>query len=180
MKRLVQYFFPENNGDVLKAFVKEVIKINKQYPYINYGGCGVFAERLYDKLKLFGYKPKIVVLVNSKQCFADSMKMLDERGLDYYWINRTEGFSHIMVKVNGYYVDSEGMYKSQADMPSKWRYYDIYEKGMKIGSLRKCTADERFWNDRFDRYDIPAIENRLDSIYRRIAKKIKTNSLVVS
>jgi hypothetical protein len=47
---------------MLQEFVKGYMEINKDVPNINFGGCGVFAEHLYDRLKLMGYKPRLVVL----------------------------------------------------------------------------------------------------------------------
>lgn len=175
MKRIVSYFFPNQvKKDLLIAFFDEVVKINKSFPNINYGGCGSMALILYDKLKLFGFKPKICVFVHNKECFAESMEMYFEHGLEYYINNRTEGFPHIIVKAGGYYIDSTGVYNTYKEMPT-YGLHVLFE-GADVGFIRECCNASHIWNNCFDRRDLPSIQKRIDEIYKKVLEK----SLVVS
>jgi len=176
MKRIISYFFPsETKQSVLEAFVAEMVKINNKHPNINYGGCGVFAVLLYDKLKALGFRPKIAVMAYSKKNFLDSQDMYFDCGLDYYYRNRTEGFCHVIVKAGGYYIDSTGAYKDYKDMKHYRRSFDFIEK-VNVDFLRACSNEKRFWNDTFNRRQIPTITKKIEKIYEKISKK----SLVVS
>ena len=152
---------------MLKEFVNEYVSINQRIKYINFGGCGVFAEHLYDKLELLGFKPKLVVFTNSckeleKRLSLDEKKMID------YWKGM---FYHIMIMVDGYYVDCKWC---SSEIPALYTKHEISKK-LDIGTLRYINQLP-IWNSTFDRDNIPVIIKRLDKAY----KKFTTKSLVVS
>ena len=40
--------------------------LNERIPYINEGGCGIFAEKLFNILTSLGLNPKLIVLTNNR------------------------------------------------------------------------------------------------------------------
>lgn len=170
MKKFISYIFPSVvKKDILKAFVTEMVAIEEKVCNINFGGCGIFAEHLYDKLKLLGFRPKIVVFVYSKVEFEKSMAMLAKRGMNYYINQRTEGFPHVVVKAGGYYIDSTGAYKDYRKMQHYRTMYTPYE-GMDIDQLRECNQPQELWNNSFYRGDAKVIGKHLEKVYKKVDK----------
>jgi hypothetical protein len=169
MKKLVSYYFSKRDKeDDFTMFIDELKKINRKIRNINYGGCGVMAVMIYDKLKLLGYKPKICVMVYNIANFSKSMDMYYKHGLEYYVDNRTEGLPHIVVKANGYYIDSSGAYSNYHEINSMAEY--LYED-VDVEFIRECCDVVDIWNNVFDRNKISIIQKNMDKIYNQITKK---------
>jgi hypothetical protein len=150
---------------MLQEFVKEYMKINKDVPNINFGGCGVFAEHLYDRLKLMGYKPRLVVLT-----YPRHVKMLRLRlrlsGQDFVRAYDA-AIVHVLVKVDGYYLDNLGAVTSFED--TRYNRYAKFER-LSIEKLREINRLP-IWNSSFNIRHIPKIIKRLDKIYEKFSSK---------
>lgn len=153
---------------MLQEFVAEYVEINKVVPNIHFGGCGVFAEQLYDRLKLMGYKPRVVAFTNNIRIFKHRLKLT---GDEFVGENRAL-LIHVAVKVDGYYLDSWGAVTSFEN--TRYQSFLRYEK-MSIDKLREVN-ELPIWNKSFNRANIKVITKRLDKIYERIS----SNSLEVT
>lgn len=149
---------------MLQEFVAEYVEINKVVPNIHFGGCGVFAEQLYDKLKLMGYKPRLVVFSDSVVGIRKKLKLNRN---DFMLMKYTHPVIHICVKVDGVYLDSWGLTTSFEN--TRYSRYKKYEK-LSITKLREINAFP-IWNQAFKRANIKVITKRLDKIYKRISAK---------
>ena len=109
---------------------------------INYGGCGIFALRLYKFLDKIGIKSKIH-LVNEIQCSQDML------------------FSHILIEFSYndkcYYYDADGL-KESLD-----KYYLVNE--INVESLIKMVKDENFWSSTYNRKHISLLGKKINEIY---------------
>src|ERR1017187_6547488 len=78
---------------------------------INRGGCGIFAEELYNLLLDLGFKPKLVILANDYD--KDNLVNAIRTNMpSYYMADNDIGFSHIMISTNGHLIDSNGVHES--------------------------------------------------------------------
>lgn len=102
--------------------VDKIKLINNKYPSINYGGCGTFSYYLNKVLKDKYNLDSEIVYIKS-----DSPPGL----MPDYDIS----FSHIMVKVNDYYIDNNGVYKNC-----------IVEK-LDINKLKEMISIPQLWNN---------------------------------
>lgn len=173
MKRIVGYFYQakvKSKQEILTEFVEEMVKINNTIRHINYGGCGIFAEHLYDNLILLGFKPKIAVFVYSVVEFEKSINILKTEGMVSYYYKRTEGFPHIIVTLDDLFIDSTGAFTDYKQMHSYWPDYKLY-KDFDIDILRECNSNDRLWNSSFNRNNITSIYRKLNKIYKKISRK---------
>jgi len=88
--------------------VAELPKLNTKVPYIEYGGCCVFAEELYTVLNDLELNPKIYVITEKPKellVFNDG-KTIDEDDID---------ICHVLIEVDGVLIDNKGMYKDRKE-----------------------------------------------------------------
>ena len=147
----------EKIGDELSTAYEKI-------PMVNFGGCGVFAEILGEKLEAKGYKPKYVVLsisthktIRLARAIMRNEKKPTLSELFYY-----VGFNHthVVVKVGKYHIDATGF---RGD-------YEDYKIGMTIdaNTLKSWNNEVDMWNDDFNRtIGIPKINKVLDKILQK-------------
>lgn len=134
---------------------------------INYGGCGIFAEKFYNILIKLGQKPKIVILTDEPCGYHNQVK-----DNNYYSVI----CNHVVVKIGKCYYDSNGKFN-----PKKEYTHCQLIQGVPLDVLRKfnglteTTSIYHIWNRRFDRSQIPVIEQTLEKVYEKYV-----NNLVVS
>ena len=85
---------------------------------INSGGCGFFAFKLYEVLTNMDFNPKLVLVYNSKHSLDKGNEIINSNSsknkIDVSSLDML-GWTHVMVKVNGYYIDSNGIEKKFDD-----------------------------------------------------------------
>ena len=172
----------KNNTPIVKA-VSELTKkhIDNKIPYINWGGCGIVAEHLHDLFTSIGVKDiEIVLLVKAWRIedmdyFLDNIKKRrlapDFNTKEY---SNIPPFSHIILRVDGVYIDSEGVYKDWEQIKG---YYDTdIVFGMDYDLLHKINRKPSLWNRVYKR----KLHNKdVKTNFRLIEKKIKKD-LVMS
>ena len=142
---------------MLEEFVNEYFDINNKVKHINKGGCGIFAKHLYIKLKLMGYSPRLVIITND---IDDTKKLLNES------IAFAGLYIHIMVKVNGKYLDCQGIYKTFNN--TEYENFKVY--GLFSFQRLNEMNDEPMWNPKFNRDNISVIEKKLEKAYKKVTK----------
>lgn len=128
---------------------------------INSGGCGWFANHLYERLKDLGYKPKIVLQLsgkinNAKQIFEQLNCDLgnDITGMDFQMSGLW--WRHIVIKVGKKLVDSDGAITMDDKKEFKDRYVVINKE-----ILETMLSDTSGWNHYFNWNDEKVIKKRL-------------------
>lgn len=90
----------------LERILKDVSSLDC---HINGGGCGLFARQLSKVLISLGFDVKFVLVCNDKNGLENCEKHINNsntNGLE------DGGWRHIMIRVNGYYIDSSGVFSS--------------------------------------------------------------------
>jgi hypothetical protein len=150
---------------ILKEFNSRFPKINEQCNYlINDGGCGIFAKEVFTVLESNGFKPELVLLFKSEKdgWTRDNVNLYEPSFFPWH---------HIMVKVEEYYIDSEGVYSELKKC--RWSYCKSVV-GMKLETLEEWINQDG-WNWMFDRrvYN-PLIELMFFEIKTELNKSNRT------
>lgn len=137
--------------------------------HINNGGCGIFAEGLYYTLKKLNLKPKLVLLTTNAEEANITIKNNHKNIPLHYNI-------HIMVYVNGKYIDISGI-KDKVYIDSfRFGYSKAYPiKDLPIELLREWNKIEDNWNERFDRSNIKKILTGMNKIVNKYNKEYLVN-----
>ena len=146
----------------------EFIKLNEKAPNIHYGGCVVFAEKLYNILVNLGKRPKIVILSNTPKSVKHYVKHFP------FISENTVDIRHAVIKVDGIYIDNNGFYCEVTEIIHQEDRKNYKEVATSINELRFINDNMINWNDRFDRVDIEIV----NKTFKEIEKYI-TNNLVL-
>lgn len=130
-------------------------------PYINSGGCGLFAENLYNALKRLNFKPQLAIITPRPEQTKEVIQ--NNRGC-----NETE-FNHILVYVGGRLIDNEGIYDK--------RDFSIHELviGLSVELLHEWNKNPKYWNDTFNRKKYC---KKILTGFEKIVNKFKEKDLV--
>ena len=132
----------------IAALAKRLRAIGKKIPNINYGGCGVFAEALHAALAKSGIKSAIAIVSREGDGVIRSVNELN-----------FAQFMHMVVRVDGKYLDSDGVYASNtltAVSNSRAKYGFMADK-LDVAHPKALKAMNRLageWNPMFDRTNI--------------------------
>lgn len=146
---------------LVNSIFEEIKPINVKVRYIHCGGCGVFAEHLYDLFAKLGHKPKLVIITNSAK---DMDKRVKGKAYTSY-----PSLKHIIIKIDKYYVDNLGVYAKVENVP----YFDGKSeccKSLTIDKLREWNGNASMWNDTFNRKHISTITKKINNVYKKFAK----------
>jgi hypothetical protein len=144
-------------------------------PRLNAGGCGLVAEHLYRLLVKMGYKPEIIVLVrsyiyndmetyimgiNAKRNIKDIKKAI------FY---NAPAFSHIIIKVNSFYMDGNGIYDSAKEVTDFEGEDALY--GVDYDML--CAMNRSpIWNNTFNMSNNNRGKAKLTTKFKHIEKEL--------
>ncbi len=123
---------------------------------INCGGCGIFAKLLSDKLDELNIPHTIEsIFIYGNPYEATLKECINGNEEDIY----SAVPSHILIKINGEYIDSEGIVNHKVkDCEPVETPYDLLNK----------LIDKGCWNPTFNRKAVPLISEKLDSIFNNL------------
>lgn len=117
----------------------------RKIPFLNRGGCGVFAKFLFDRLVELGYKPQLILHLKNntakssqklvKQLETSNMANclnLERCGIIWY---------HTTVRIGDIYIDANGSY-----ITKEHKTFALISKE----TLEAMIADEDYWYHAFD------------------------------
>jgi hypothetical protein len=105
---------------MLRELEIKIEKIRNLIPYINQGGCGIFAHHLSEVLsKKYKLKHRIVYIDSEKK--------------------EKYNFKHILIEIDGYLLDSEGFYYRETSNKIKY----LSKKKLKE------YLSKKIWNKKF-------------------------------
>ena len=137
--------------DVLFELSEECVKtINDEIPTINQGGCGIFAEKLYNILDKMGLNPTVVFITRYTGDWREWLGYdLNDKGVSIR-NGMLDPFCHVMVKVDGYYLDSSGIYDRLAEHPMNCVVGSSFTPEFDLGieALRDILKLD-IWNDNY-------------------------------
>jgi len=132
--------------------------INDKYENINRGGCCYFAKFLRDKLE---QQPDLKVSYcviftgNFLDILTNTNKSLFELNT-YYDAHLT----HVMCNINGYLIDSNGVFTSIRKTPYKGYTYGFVSES----KIKEWLEETDVWNTTFDTKYLPLIENDIKNL----------------
>lgn len=135
---------------VNKRILNNVLRLINEIPYVNYGGCGIVAENLADRLSKYG-KTRLLCLTRNPLGVKE--------GINYNIRNRGKsliGKDHIIIEFKeSLFVDSTGIYDDLTEVP-------MYDNRVPISLpktlLRRLNKVPSEWNDSFSRRNIKKIK----------------------
>ena len=144
-------------ASIKNKLVSSLVKLDKKFPQIANGGCGIFASLLANELSKSGIDFSIHIAHNSleEQMDAWIAKNDSEGSIDLSGIN---GFAweHIYIKVDGKLIDSCGVYNYTCDNE---RFDDLYASAPISSNMlsQLITSSDVEWNMKFDRKKVKAL-----------------------
>lgn len=141
---------------------------------INWGGCGVFAVALIERMLNAGIPKDEISLVvygynGNRINLNDVETELDEHKINKYdlhtWNDAGVNFGHVMVGWNDHVFDCE-MSPDSIENNQTWEYgYSMYSGSIGLEVMRELAYNGTDWNTVFDRTQIPKIENIIDRCF---------------
>lgn len=162
----------KSKESIIQELVNSYKDINEAIPNLNRGGCGIFAECLYDKCKALGLDPKIMVETDS----IDDMKLRIRMG-EEAWMHRMRtdflfsfffqgNISHIRIRVGDKCIDSNSVVN----------FNDLLKGTVEVDleKLLDWNANDFIWNRMFERNhrNIVGIETAINNAYEKINGRI--------
>ena len=149
------------------SIVKKLNKLGKvvmaSYPYINHGGCCVYAAMIVSALHKHKIKAEGIVAswsalgMNRAGQSIDTVREAVKKNKICEWQDNGISFSHVGVEfeVDGkkYHYDSKGAKRAKREFDGM----PIYKGRLKLQEMRGLAGRKEGWNDTFDRKDIPAL-----------------------
>ncbi len=114
--------------DITKKINDSLNFINKKYPHINYGGCGLFAYYLSETLE-------------HKYDFETEIFYIPYKSPPALKKNYDIWFKHIFIRIDNYLIDNNG-----------FRHISKFDKLKPLSreKLFEMINIRELWNDRFD------------------------------
>lgn len=149
---------------VLTKLFEKIKDINDSVENIQYGGCGIFAQNIYNILTRLGYQPKIIVITKTLETIEDWVL---KNNKDPYYFDVT----HIVIELDGVYIDNNGVYLKTTSI------MHCDDENLKVTDIvtpvvLKEWVDNLHWNQRFDRRDVSVIEHKLNQVYELFEKDL--------
>ena len=141
---------------LLKSLGKEIIR---RYPYINCGGCCVYAAIITEELHKLNIPAGGIVTTwdTPEYVDIDTIRHRVKSNAINEWRSKGVNFTHVGVEFTynnrKYHYDSEGCNLAS----KKFREYKVYNGRLQLQEMKELTQRQRGWNTRFLRKDIPAI-----------------------
>lgn len=171
LNRFFEYF--RNNlifkkqikDEVIQQLGKGLVNINQTYPDINCGGCGVFAYELGVLLKERGIDSKVVWIqhFSSRRLRKEFNKVINTQPKKLFDIDEDIICSHIMLYIDGLYIDSTGVYKSFSNTDWGLCDYKILDYTT-IDNIKRICNHSKGWNVTFKRKFISPIKKDLKKL----------------
>jgi hypothetical protein len=121
---------------------------------INSGGCGVFAQLLYNKFQELGVKVEILALFSDTESKSyQGFKKYIDTGV----FTNNAMIEHVVIRFGELYLDSTGIYNSKISLMK-----DIIP--MSIEQLNFMVENAK-WNTIFDRDCIPFMKEKIDEVF---------------
>lgn len=141
---------------VLNALGK---KVNKRWPYLNHGGCCVFASCVGEELALRGIETSVIVAASwgteEKNINSERAKLNENRLAA--WNKSGIYFHHVGVEYiidhDSFHYDSNGSHHADGKLGD----WIVYEGRLSVEDAGDLANNDNGWNDCFDREEIPRL-----------------------
>jgi hypothetical protein len=146
--------------------IKSIVDKTSEIDYINSGGCACFALYLSAYLRKVGVKHTIVVFDRSTQGVKEKVDHIRKTKSESKGDGR-KSFAHVMVRVNGKYIDGENVFET---IPSYWCANYGYLKCLRFHELVHSVRWGR-WSDWYDRKSNLQIKKIIKQVHNEILEE---------
>lgn len=147
------------NPEVLEIRLDDLgRRVNFLFPYINSGGCCVFAAIVTAELQRLGIPARGIVASYNPENHIDKVRpKINSNSLDE-WRENGINFTHVGVEyeIDGTikHYDSNGV-REEGKRLMSWY---IYKGRLLLEELKELSRTGRGWNNQFKRKDVPALK----------------------
>lgn len=127
--------------ELLHKLQPELRKLDFSIANVNCGGCGLFAEELYNTLSKVGYKLEIGIITRDVEEITNRITN-NKNGGGADW-------SHIVIVTKGVIIDSDGLHSNVKEF--HYSGEPTIVTGMSIELLKQWNSIKGDWNPTFDR-----------------------------
>lgn len=163
--------------ELKKRLRKLGAEANERFPYLNNGGCCVFAAAVAGELERIGVEHEVIVPAPYDEATLDLSEVrknvtnVNEKAS---WNNAGVYFSHVAVRVKlggrWHTYDSDGIRRGKYDFgTSSWTGSSIYtaSNGGMTAKEAKVLADEaKGWNSMFHRSNVRPVRKLVREMMR--------------
>ena len=149
---------------------KEVLR---RYPYINHGGCCVYAAMIVAALHKHKINAAGIVAswaaeeLNESGASIDTVRENIKKNTMDEWNKNGVRFSHIGVefeykartRIVKKHYDTHGVHPARKELDDT----PIYKGRLTLAELKKLAGIKKGWNDTFDRRQIPELRKLVNS-----------------
>jgi hypothetical protein len=121
-------------------------KLIKQVPLLNKGGCIVFAQLLSEALELRNIPYQVILIDHEIEYITHTISALQKQRY-----GATMSVFHVMLKIEGCYVDGHVTYNNLSQLNGDYSDEDFYVKNFKASSESLLKYSEfALWNETYD------------------------------
>lgn len=145
--------------------------INKRHPYINNGGCCVFASLVGRELLSLGIEAKVIVASREISITAEQFNNI-QTDLAFNaslsaWNSNNIYFSHVGIEFSHndkvWHYDTNGTHRAREELDG----LPLYPGRLSIAEALHLAEDPEGWSSVFDRDEIPALYAYIKSFFRK-------------
>lgn len=148
-------------------------RVKSAHPFINYGGCCVFAALAGRALLKRGIKCKVIVTASDAYQHLDIVKaQLADTGDVEEWNRNDVWFNHVALEFerNGkiYHYDTDGVV---AAADNYFKGGEIYPGRLSIKEATALASRQAGWNCAFNRKQIPTLHRTITHFFNKTMPK---------
>lgn len=145
-------------------------RINNNFLDINSGGCGIFALMLAKELNAIGIEAELAWIGygdESEEVTENITELVENTDCLYNLVFKHKLYcKHMVVYINGFYIDSTGVYQDLDDTDWGGVLLGVF----KMNQVAHICNDRKGWNTWFNSRNIPRIERRLREMFEEFVE----------
>ena len=105
-------------NDIIDFLQRNIYKVKENFPFINSGGCGVFARILYNELTELNLKPEIYGCIKNADEVSPEQNEEINKAFSIYELSERKSIDcvHFIIKLNDRYIDARGVFLEAKNM----------------------------------------------------------------
>lgn len=140
------------------------------HPYINYGGCCVYAAMIAEKLQALGLEVEVITPVFGRYYQNASVvrKLVKNVAIKREWNDNGLSTNHLAVRFKTkaghiYTYDSDALIRGSTFFSNEMDMTDPkFGTGLTVKEAKAFASKQDGWNRTFDRRSIPAIRRKVN------------------
>lgn len=150
-------------------------QVDKNYEYVNFGGCAVYAVELAKRLQALGYtdyKLRVYGYKKANVSKAEKVVRQDNRGNtpptdNFPWRCNDVTFCHVRLQWRGMMWDVKGAVPRKNG--SDWNGYVLQRGSISFEAMTALLPKQSNWNRWFNRRKIPTIRRIMNKNFKAVA-----------